>query len=179
MLALTPVLLVGLVVLGPGESTTSKSAIPPVRTDLLSAPHRRVRSTDRRIQALIAEGVRRSHTFSQLLAALDRTDVIVYVEQIRKLPPTIAGRLLLVSVSHGQRYLRIQLGTGGTTVDAISTLAHELQHALEIGAVPDVRDQDALARLYQRIGEAGVGAGTYDTRAARDAGRLVRLELAS
>lgn len=144
---------------------------------LLNAPDRRVRATHPEMQALIARGMRRSTTFAALVAELDNTDLIVYVERVHNLPAIILGRLLLVSATPHQRYVRIQLGTGGTTTEAIATLAHELQHAIELGTAPDVRDQEALARFYQRIGQNSVGAHTYDTGAAQNTGKRVRKEI--
>jgi len=187
MFCLIPAILTSLVVFVPTDETPgptsshtplrSAAREPRDRVSLLSAPDRRVRTTDARMQALIEQGVRRSRTFSSLLSQLDQTDVIVYVERVRNLPAALAGRLLLVSVARDQRYLRIQLGTGGTVEDAIATLAHELQHALEIGVSPEVRNQHALAELYRRIGQAGIGRHTYDTVAAQITGRRVKREL--
>jgi hypothetical protein len=186
MLCLLPALLTILGWPNPGyapadttRSTTPVRAEPRDAATLLTAADRRVRTTDAEIQTLIAEGVRRSRTFAALLRDLDTTDVIVYVERTRKLPAVIAGRLLLVPVTHSQRYLRIQLGTGGTIEDAIATLAHELQHAIEIATDAEVRDDTALVRLYQRIGRNSVGAHAYDTQAAQVAGRTVKQELGS
>jgi hypothetical protein len=144
---------------------------------LLTSPDRRLRATDPRMQAVIAEGVRRSPTFGRLLLELEKTDLIAYVERVHNLPAVISGRLLFISASPAQRYVRIQLGTGGTTADAIVTLAHELQHAIEVGTSPEVRDQEGLARLYQRIGQNSLSGHTYDTVAAQSAGRVVRKEL--
>jgi hypothetical protein len=161
---------------------TSKPAPALVATDhrgLLTAIDRRVRTTDRRIQSLLAQGARQSSTFAALLTALNRTDVIVYIEPVSNLPATLAGRLLLLPVTTGQqRYLRIQVARTAAANDLIATIAHELRHALEIAEAPDVRDQRALARLYQQIGQAGTGAHAYDTAAAQTTGRVVRQELA-
>ena len=188
MIGLIPALLAGAVAatLPPEPVANANRSYPPVRVGrrspadyepLLSAPDRKVRGTHPEIQALIAQGMRRSATFAALLFELDTTDVIVYVERVHNLPAVIAGRLLLVSATANQRYVRIQLGTGGTTADAIATLAHELQHAIEVGKSPGVRDQDALARLYKRIGRNSLGAHTYDTLAAQNMGKRVRKEI--
>ena len=52
-----------------------------------------------------------------------------------------------------------------------------LEHALEVAAAPDVRDQRGLTALYQRIGEPGGRIHSYDTRAAQNTGRRVKREL--
>lgn len=146
--------------------------------ELLTAPDRRVRTTDARIQSLLVQGARHSRTFASLIAALNRTDVIVYIEPVSNLPATLAGRLMLLPEAAGQRYLRIQVGSLASSRDLISTIGHELQHALEIAEARGVRDQRALVRLYEQIGRAGSAAHSYDTAAAQRAGRRVRTELA-
>lgn len=186
MLCLIPALLAVVGLAPPASVVPSHRSTPPLRVyrsiaaeyeALLTSPERRLRATDVRMQSLIAEGIRRSPTFARLLVQLEKTDLIAYVERVPNLPAVISGRLLFISASPAQRYVRIQLGTGGTNADAIVTLAHELQHAIEVGTSPDVRDQDALARLYQRIGQNSLSGHTYDTVAAQAAGRLVRREL--
>ena len=144
---------------------------------LLRAPDRRVRSTNPRLIKMLELGARQSATFAGLLAALDRTDVIVYVEGADAMPRTLDGRLVLLPPAHGHRYLRIDVRQTLPRNELVPLIAHELQHALEIAAVPDVRDQAAMAALYARIGERTVGGHAYDTAAARETGRRVRAEL--
>jgi hypothetical protein len=167
MLWLAPVLL----------STTLTAAPDP--TSLLSAPDRRVRSTDRHIIELLHKGVARSKTFAQLVTALNTTDVIVYIERTPTLPTTLAGRLLLLPMARNQRYLRIQVRSDLSPFELIALIGHELRHALEIAQNPTVRDESAMLALYRRIGQPSTGAlHTYDTQAAQSAGRRVRMELA-
>jgi hypothetical protein len=130
------------------------------------------------VQRLIVDGVKRSATFADLIAAVNTSDVIVYVETVDRLAPRVAGHLLLVPVVNGQRYLRIQVRSDLTPDEAIAILGHELQHALEVAAAPDVRDQQGLVRLYQRIGERGAQEHAFDTLAAQQTGRQVKTELA-
>jgi hypothetical protein len=144
---------------------------------LLTAPDRRVRTVDRYVSNMLVEGVRRSATFGELIARLNATDVIVYIEPVDHLPATIAGRLMLIPLAHHQRYLRVQVRAGLLPHDLISLIGHELRHALEIADSPDVRDERALITLYKRIGEAGSSLHAYDTRAAQDTGHQVRTEL--
>ena len=152
---------------------------PPVPYGaLLNEPCRRVRTTDKLLLRLMEDGLRRSVTFGDLVAAVNATDVIVYIQRVAKLAPSIAGQLMIVPVRTAQRYLRIQVLDGLTPFDTIALIGHELQHALEVAAAPDVRDQRGLTELYERIGTAGSQGQSYDTTAAQNTGRRVRLELA-
>jgi hypothetical protein len=144
---------------------------------LLTAADRRVRTTDPKIHKLLEEGVRRSSTFGSLVAELNATDVIVYIESVKDLPLSVAGQLLLVPMANYQRYLRIQIAPHGSTNEHIATIGHELCHALEIAAAPEVRDQSGLIHLYRRIGRMGVGVHSFDTLAAQHTGRKVKNEL--
>lgn len=181
MFWLLPVALSGGMLLAspPEPSTSGNRELRTHAASLLTTPDRRVRTLNSRVQGLLAEGTRRSETFAKLIVDLNRTDVIVYVELVGDLRRSLAGRLLLLPLSNGQRYLRVQLRSETTSNDAIALIAHELRHALEIAGAPEVRDQDALIALYERIGLAGRGLHSYDTAEAQTTGRVVRNELAS
>ncbi|PYR59989.1 MAG: hypothetical protein DMF85_06340 [Acidobacteria bacterium] len=153
-------------------------AAPLSAAAALEAPDRHVRTLDRRVHWLIAQGVSHSRTFASLVTEITSSDVIVYVQEARDLPTGLSGRLFLLPTSNDQRYLRIQVRLDGLSPrDAIALMAHELQHAVEVARAPDVRDAATMARLYERIGDRGLGAHWYETQAARRAGRQVRSEL--
>lgn len=180
MVTVFPVLVASLALLG-GNPPRPEPNVPRAaafEATLLTSPHRRVRTTNPRVQKWLVEGVRRSRTFASLVAAINRTDVIVYVEIVPTLPRTVSGRLLLVPITHDQRYLRIQVHRESVEREAIALVGHELRHALEIAEATDVRNQDDMLRLYRRIGRPEVREHSYDTTAAQDAGRQVRRELA-
>jgi hypothetical protein len=145
--------------------------------DLLASQARRIRSGSKRLTGLIAEGVRRSRTFADLVTRLHQTDVIVYVEPAHGLPADMAGRIALQTVAGGQRYLRMQVRPELHGDEIIAVMGHELQHALEVAADPAVLSEAGVAALYRRIGHQSHGSHGYDTEAARTAGRLVRDEL--
>lgn len=145
---------------------------------LLTAIDRPVRAADQDIQRLIARGMARSRTFAGLVAALDRTDVIVYVETNNRMPQRVAGRLLFGTASSGgPRYLRVQIARDASSNSQIAAIAHELQHALEVAEAPEVRDEAGLERYYRRIGIRGALERSYDTAAAQLTGRRVRMEV--
>src|SRR5262245_52166477 len=100
----------------------------------------RVRSTERFMITLIREGYERSSTFRELVDTLQRSNVIVFVQ-----PAVCAGgriRSCLVSVKGSalERHLRIKVDTHTSHNALIATVAHELQHAVEIAAHPEVID---------------------------------------
>ena len=162
----------------PALLTAVLTSIPDADA-LLSAPDRRVRSMDGRITNLLEIGVEKSATFRHLMRALNASDVIVYVERTRDLPSTLSGRMVLLPRAGDQRYLRIQIRSDLPALEMIALIGHELRHALEIAENPAVRDAPGMLALYQRIGRATTGTEhTYDTNAAQNTGRRVRLELA-
>jgi len=159
------------------SGSCAASALSPAQIQLLlTSPERRVRAADSRVAALLAEGLRRSATFGDLVVALHRTNVIVYIQTAPHLPRSLDGRLMLTSGPIRQRYLRIQIRPDGSTPDLVALIGHELRHAIEIGEAPEVADERTLIALYERIGYPE-GQHGYDTVAARDTGRRVRMEL--
>ena len=158
-------------VLAPSPSTVAAS--------LLSTENRRIRAATPRVGKLIDEGVQRSRTFAELVKAIHTTNVIIYVEATFGLPPDVSGRILFASVAGNQRYLRIQVQSTLGRDLLIATIAHEFQHALEVATDSTVVDEKGFLALYRRIGDGLHVGGSYDTEAARRAGRRVRDELLS
>ena len=179
MTDLLPLVLSGLLSLTRPAADAPTIPKRPVSAEaLLTADNRHVRTTDRYVQSLLVQGVRRSATFAELVTALNQSDVIVYIQSVDRLPSTLAGRLMLAADAHGHRYLRIQVRQTLTPNESIALMGHELRHALEVAAAPEVRDAQGLIALYQRIGDVSVtGMHAYETDAAQDIGRQVRTEL--
>lgn len=136
-----------------------------------------VRPMDRALADVVDEGRRRSATFRDLLAALETSDVFAYVQMSARLPREIAGSLDLVGATDSVRYVRVFLNIANRGDTRVWVLAHELQHAVEIAAAPEVRTEGAFRALFRRIGKTG-GAGRMDTRAAQEVGARVQAELA-
>jgi hypothetical protein len=137
-------------------------------------PHLRgVSPTD---AALIRELLDGSPTARALANELDSTDLIVYVQLTASEP---AGRAAtrLVTATSTYRFLRLVIGATTHPRDRAVLLGHELQHAVEIGRAPDVRDIAGLRRLYRRIGEDRHARFAFETSAAREMGFRVRREL--
>src|SRR6188508_1165365 len=161
-----------LVVTRPANSASEFAAMTEAEARaVMDAADRHVRAADKAMADVITSGLRRSGTFAHLVLALNRSDVIVYIETGRVLPSTIVGRLLLAAGPQGTRYLRIQVSGHPKSNDMIALIGHELRHALEVAESPEVRDETGLIALYQRIGHPSTGVHQYDTHAAQDAGR--------
>jgi hypothetical protein len=143
----------------------------------------RIRTTDRRVHALIDAGVRHSATFRDLVDRLERSDVVVYVRCGRDPDARVAGRLTFVSAAGGLRYVVVRIVPSGARAHQIAVLAHELQHAVEIADTPAIVDSASLAREYLRMGHVNRHSTTpgiaFDTVAAIDAGRRVLGEISN
>jgi hypothetical protein len=138
-----------------------------------------VRGTERQTEALIARGLERSPTFRALVAALDESDVIVYVEA-RVVRRGLGGYLVhRVTAREGYRYVRLVVNAEGSAARLIGVMAHELQHALEIAGAAGVQHSDDVEPLFQRIGFRAPGCprACYETEEAIDVGLRVHAEV--
>jgi hypothetical protein len=77
------------------------------------------------------------------------------------------------------RYLRASISKDLTTNQMIATLAHELQHAVEVIEDESVIDEASLVSVYRRIGRQSGSAAPmrWETVAAQETGFKVRREL--
>lgn len=139
----------------------------------------RLRVLDRHTNTIVRLGLEWSPTLRELIAGVETGRDFVFVGVDNELPPSLAGRMTLMGVSGQYRYLRISIGRSLSPVDAVAALAHELQHVREVRDNPDVRDDEALAALYRRIGHQNHyrGPDRWDTVDAQRVGRLVRREI--
>ena len=140
-----------------------------------------VRTMDTRLHAEIDEGLARSSLFRDLVARLDASDVIVYVETECAMSPRLFGRLTFMASGGGRRYVNVHVSCALTDSEQIAALGHELRHAVEIADAPSVVDEASLAAEYRRIGFAshGVPSGLgYESHAAKDAAQRVWADLA-
>jgi hypothetical protein len=143
-----------------------------------SGKSRRVRTTDAGVSAMVETGYRRSPTFRRIVDAIERSNVIVYVE--RRALTSRGAAMHFVTVAGGYRYVRVTLDAEIAHDPAVALLGHELQHAAEVAAASWVIDLRTFADLYDRIGhQASCPAPRrcFDTAAAVTAGRLVLHEL--
>jgi hypothetical protein len=139
----------------------------------------RVRPQDSRLAELLRDGMARSTTLRSLVNRLESGNVIVYLTLSQSLKPSLAGKLTWITKAGKFRYLKATLNMEQTADQMIATLAHELQHALEVSGDPEVTDQRSLIALYRRIGRPSYSGLTeaFETQAAQDTGLQVRREL--
>ena len=168
--------LLAFVVLGV-TGTTVGAVEPAPRAAVGHIPGPHVRGASKRMSRLLEQAIKQSPTFAELVSALDTTDVIVHVQELERLPAGVDGRLTFVVVAGEVRYLRAQVRGGRSVVEIMSTVGHELQHALEVAMDETVRDTESFGNLYQRIGDQPAHRDRYDTEAARTAGRRVKREM--
>jgi hypothetical protein len=140
-------------------------------------PH--VRTTEQKVTTLIDLGLAESATFRHLVDQLNASDVVVYV--VLKQDRDGVGAYLAhdIVVAGGRRYLHIAIDTLGTDHHITARLGHELQHAVEVAQVPDVRDAVGLERLFSRRDIGSICKGCFETAAALKAQAAIEAELAS
>jgi hypothetical protein len=140
---------------------------------------RHVRPLDPSVGDLLAYGDAASSTIRALIAALDRSDVIVHIERVSRPGDGLAGSTRFVTRAGGYRYIRITLFGHWSTRQTLALLGHELQHALEIATATWVVDQDTCLELFHAIGRRSCNQRRlcYETDAAIEAGAQVMRDL--
>ena len=104
-----------------------------------------------------------------------------YLDQYRGKTALITGGLGFIGSNLARRL--VELGARVLIVDSMIPgyggnffNIHDIEEKLRVN-IADVRDQAAMLALYRRIGEISSGPDSYDTVAAREAGRQIRIEL--
>lgn len=139
----------------------------------------RIRPQDPRLTMLLRQGVERSATLRALVDRIEASNVFVYISLSPLMKSNMAGKLTWMTRAGEFRYLRATINTEQNSDQMIATLAHELQHAVEVMEEELVSDQRSLQELYKRIGRpsvSGLGSG-WETEAAQQTGLRVRREL--
>jgi hypothetical protein len=121
----------------------------------------------------------RSSVVRALVDTIEASDVVVYASVDSAMMKGLSGRLTFMGTGGGYRYVRITLHPELNQELLITSLAHELQHVLEVIQHPEVTSEAALTELYQRIGHSNLASGRigWETDAAQDVAAAVRREL--
>jgi len=143
-----------------------------------SDPYPRVRPTGPRAAYTLGRGLERCPTIRALVAALQKSDLIVYIA-VRPRTVGPAASIAFLSASSVSRFLRVTLRNDLSTPQMISLLGHELQHALEVARAPAIRDRQSLDAHYRCTGLDTSNPNAFDTEEALQVGARVRQELAA
>jgi hypothetical protein len=142
-----------------------------------SPPTDHIRTSEPVIASLLKYGYGASATFRLLVDALNRSNLLVYVDLRKDGTGTGLHRL---AASNGVRFAWISIARDRGQEQLTARLAHELQHAVEIATVPEVVNDGTLAAYYRRRGFSqggGTTAETFESPAAQTIERTVFREL--
>jgi hypothetical protein len=139
----------------------------------------RIRPQDSRAAKFLTDGLRRSATLRALADRIEDGDVIVYVGVKPLMKSNLSGALSFVTTAGDFRYVRVSISADQVPDLIIATLAHELQHVIEVIENPSVTNDASLSQLYQRIGLSTNHrpSVTWETLAAQAMGNQVRREI--
>jgi hypothetical protein len=140
-------------------------------------PIARVRSSDASLAALIDRAAAHSATFQRLLASVERSNGIVYVE-VGKCKHGVRACLQMWMQTVGpNRFLRVVIARqkGDSDVEVMGLIGHELQHAVEALSEAGVTDGVSLYNFFGRF--APTENSRFETTAALDAGDSIQEEL--
>jgi uncharacterized membrane protein len=137
----------------------------------------RVRSSHRYLRAMIDEAVLRSRTFRSIVAAIEGTNGIVYVEHGACMHGVRTCLALGVTTAADYRILRVFVDARQPDWDVMASIGHELRHALEVLENPALVDNASVYLFYAQ--DQGAKDRPFETRAAIDAGFAVRHEVSS
>ncbi len=147
-----------------------------------NAPQAHVRPLTASLARTLDAGLERSESIRRLVDRLEASDVVVYITDESFALRRWIGYLSFLSAVGGYRYLLVHVPTHRTSLDLISAIGHELQHAVEIAEAPAVVDGRSMAQHYQRVGydvTSDRSGKRFESREAIDAGQRVRRDVNS
>jgi hypothetical protein len=152
------------------EARTPDDGQPP-----LMAPDARVRGVSPRMVAVINDAAARSNTFRGLVDQIGTTDGVVYVAEGHCGHGARACLLLTMTIMGPYRVLRILVDPQEVDAELGGSIAHELQHAIEVISHRSIRSGSAMTLLFNKEGDRS--GRRFETNAATKAGDIVRAEL--
>jgi hypothetical protein len=161
----------------PARAAASRP-VSAAHLETFAAPRSPVVPLSTAAASLLLTATERSPLVNRLLRELGRSDVVVYVTNL-KAWDRVGPRSYMTFLARDatQRYLLVRIDHRSLSqAERIALLGHELQHALEVAAAPEVRDIETMAWMFRRIGSE-VAQNTFETRGARDVAHLIRREL--
>jgi hypothetical protein len=143
---------------------------------------RHVRYLDDRIEEVASIAYAQSAAFRALVAVLESSDVVVYVDRGWCMRGAVRSCLHIMTSGGGVRYLHVTLDPYRALTLVVAQLAHELHHATEVANRPEVVDDRTLNALYGEIGfecHDRIGVKCWETEAAKDSERRVQQQVAA
>ena len=136
----------------------------------------RVRGVDSLAREILEEATALSPTVARLVTELQSSDLVVSVV-CGAAPASLNGYARMMRAAGGFRHVRVVLRVPKGRRELMRVLGHELQHAVEMAGMPDVRDEETQAVAYRRVGVSKARDGYFETEAAVRTGRQVGREL--
>jgi hypothetical protein len=165
------------VILGHGTGVFAQGS-PADSADGTATRLVRVRSEYPEIADTIRRASDESATFRRLMAAIDRTDGLIYVDKARCGHGVHSCLVLSVQAAGPFRILHIRVEPQVPDCHLMATIGHELQHAIEVLSYAYVTTGAQAYLLYDRL--AGLTSlqyhGRFETEEAIHAGLDVDLE---
>ena len=144
-------------------------------------PASRIRVLDGGLKTRLESGAKLSPTLRTLIAQIEVASVLVFVDCGVRMPARTGARLNFITSVNGLRYVRVEIDCSLSDRPLIALLAHELQHAWEVGNRDDILDEDSMQLYYQEFGFQSHYDGyhtSYETQAAVDIQNRVMAETA-
>ena len=111
-----------------------------------------VRCSDDRVLNTLRDGAARSPTLRDLIALLNRSDVIVYIESHGRMRTGFSAYLVhQIVIAGSHRYLKVVVNNELTRDRLTGVIAHELQHAREVAETDHVRSSADMGALFKRL----------------------------
>lgn len=136
----------------------------------------RVRTSNGGIAALVRQAHEQSRTFRSLVATINASDGIVFIEPGRCKHGRRACFVTVTMAGH-TRVLWVKLDTRGADQELMGLIGHELQHTVEVLAAPRVNSPIAMYAFYSQQADTQRGGPVFETQAAIQAGESVRAEV--
>jgi hypothetical protein len=165
------------IILGGAASLAARNGVEQPVVPLV-----RLKPADAEMRRLVTDGYTRSVTFRALVDTLHTTDGLVVVQFGLCANGRFRSCVTHIGGDAGARTVRIKINTRATDDRLIATVAHELEHALEILREREVMNADQVLALYRRIGTGRCRLGLSDeceTEGALAIEARVNVELAA
>lgn len=140
----------------------------------------RIRPTDERLAQILRDGIERSPTLRRLTERIENSNVVVYLKSEPSMPGVLIGALTWVGANDTLRFVRATIKARPKSNSLVASIAHELQHVVEVVEAPWVTSDRAMRTLYSEIGNrTSLHEEVWDTAAARWTTQQVMRELNS